>query len=284
MARNKRQHYLGQSYLKGFADRQRKDAIWQFRKTTNEIRLRGIHKVAQIPYYYSTEDQSGNRDHSIERWFATVESWWPSLIEKINSNSRRYPSGTKRMRISDQDRVRILQFMLIHLLRVPRYMEWMRRYVQEYHPRRSNLTEREIRNLRVMGLEHTHDSMVKQWVGFLDPRELTIEAVPAGSRVSLFTCDNPVIVSNPDGADGIAYDTTHVLFPVSRRLFIRWAGPRTMQDAIMVKVHHEREFIDGFNRHLIEAATDEVYSSNPHHLHDVLSDMDVNPILRHPTG
>lgn len=284
MARNKRQHYLGQSYLRGFADRQRKDAIWQFRKSTNEIRLRGIHKVAQIPYYYSTEDQSGNRDHSIERWFATIESWWPSLIEKINSNSSRYPSGTRRMRISDQDRVRILQFMLIHLLRVPRYMEWMRRYVQEYHPRRSNLTERETRNLRVMGLEHTHDFMVKQWIGFLDARELTTEAVPAGSRISLFTCDNPVIISNPDGADGIAYDTTHVLFPVSRRLFIRWAGPRTMQDAIMVKVHHDRELVDGLNRHLIMTATDEVYSSNPHHVNNVLSDMGVKPTLRCPTG
>ncbi len=284
MARNKRQHYLGQSYLKGFADRQRKDAIWQFRGSTNEIRLRGIHKVAQIPYYYSTEDQSGNLDHSIECWFATIESWYPSLLEKISSNLKSVSAPTKALRISNQDRVRILQYMLIHLLRVPRYMEWMRRYVQEHHPRRSNLTEREIRNLRVIGLEHTHDFMVKQWVEFLDARGLTIEAVPAGSRVSLFTCDNPVIVSNPDGTDGIAYDTTHVLFPVSRRLFIRWAGPRTMRDAIVVKVHHDREFIDGFNRYLIETATDEVYCSNPHHLHDVLIDMGVNPTLRHPTG
>ena len=213
VAHNKRQHYLGQSYLKGFADRQQKDATWQFRKLTNEIRLRGIHKVAQAPYYYSTEDQSGNRDHSIERWFGTIESWWPSLLEKISSNLESVSVRNKPLRISDQDRVRILQYMLIHLLRVPRYMGWMRRYVQEYHPRRRSLTEREIRNLRVIGLEHTHGSMVKQWVEFLDARELTIEAVPAGSRVSLFTCDNPVIVSNPDGADGIAYDTTHVLFP-----------------------------------------------------------------------
>ena len=284
MARNKRQHYLGQSYLKGFADRQRRDAIWQFRKSTNEIRLRGIHNVAQIPYYYSTEDPSGNRDHSIERWFATIESWWPSLLEKISSNRESVSVRNKALRVSDQDRVRILQFVLIHLLRVPRNMENMRRYVEENHPRRSNLSGREVRNLRVKGLEHTHDFMVKQWVEFLDARELTIEAVPAGSRVSLFTCDNPVIVSNPDGADGIAYDTTHVLFPVSRRLFIRWAGPRTMRDAIVVKVHHDREFIDGFNRHLIETATDEAYSSNPHHLHDVLSDMGVKTTLRHPTG
>ena len=116
----------------------------------------------------------------------------------------------------------------------------------------------------------------------MDVRELTIESAPAGSRVSLFTCDNPVIVSNPDGADGIAYDTTHVLLPESRRLFIRWAGPRTMRDGIFVKVHPDRELIDGFNSRLIRTATEKVYSSNPHHLYEVLSNMGVKPTLRCP--
>lgn len=36
MAQNKKQHYLGQAYLKGFADRERRDAIWQYRASTKE--------------------------------------------------------------------------------------------------------------------------------------------------------------------------------------------------------------------------------------------------------
>ena len=54
------------------------------------------------------------------------------------------------------------------------------------------------------------------------------------------------------------------------------------RDAIIVKVYHDREFIDGLNRHLIETATDEVYSSNAHHLHEILSEMGYKPILRRP--
>ena len=282
MAENKRQHFLGQAYLKGFADRERKDAIWQYRASTKEVRLKGIRNVGQRSYFYSTEDPSGNRDHSIERWFSRVESWWPSLLEKISSNLESISTGNRALRITDEDRVRILQYMLIHLLRVPRYMEWMRRYVEEHHPGRSDLKDREVHNLRVKGLEYTHDDMVHRWVDFLYARELTIEAVPAGSGVTLFTSDNPVIVSNPEGADGIAYETTHVVFPVTRRSFIRWAGKCKTRDAIMVKVYHDREFIDGLNRHLIETATEEVYCSNPHHLHEVLSEMGRKPILRCP--
>ena len=281
MAQYKKQHYLGQAYLKGFADRERRDAIWQYRASTKEVRLRGISNVGKRSYFYSTEDPSGNRDHSIERWFSGVESRWPYLLEKIRSNLESI-SGGRPLRITDDDRVGILQYMLIHLLRVPRYMEWMRRYVEERHPRRSVLTDREVHNLRVRGLAYTHDDMVHRWVKYLDARELTIEAVPAGSGVTLFTSDNPVIVSNPEGADGIAYETTHVVFPVTRRSFIRWAGECTTRDAIMVKVCHDREFIDGFNRHLIEMATDEVYCSNPRHLHEMLSKMGREPILRVP--
>ena len=99
--------------------------------------------------------------------------------------------------------------------------------MEERHPRRSVLTDREVHNLRVRGLEYTHDDMANRWIEFLDARELTIEAVPAGSGVTLLTSDNPVIVSNPEGTDGIAYETTHVVFPVTRRAFIRWAGKCT---------------------------------------------------------
>ena len=282
MAQYKGQHYLGQAYLKGFADRKCKDAIWQYRASTREVRLKGIGNVGKRSYFYSTADPIGNRDHSIERWFSRVETWWPCLLEKISSNLESISAGSRALRITDDDRVRILQYMLIHLLRVPRYMEWMRRYVEERHPRRSVLTDREVHNLRVRGLEYTHDDMVHRWVEFLDARELTIEAVPAGSGLTLFTSDNPVIVSNPEGADGIAYETTHVVFPVTRRSFVRWAGKCTTRDAIMVKVHHDREFIDGLNRHLIETATDEVYSSNPRHLHEMLSEMGRKPNLRCP--
>ena len=282
MAQNKKQHYLGQAYLKGFADRKRRDAIWQFRASTNEVRLTGISNVGQRSYFYSTEDPSGNRDHSIERWFSRVESWWPSLLAKISSNLESISTGNRALRITDDDRVRILQYVLIHLLRVPRSMEWMRRYVEERHPRRSVLTDREVHNLRVRELEYTHDDMVYRWIEFLDARELTIEAVPAGSRVTLFTSDNPVIVFNPEGTDGIAYETTHIVFPVTRRSFIRWAGKCTTRNAIMVKVYHDREFIDGLNRHLIETATDEIYSSNSRRLHEILGEIGYRPILRRP--
>ena len=257
MAENKRQHYLAQSYLRGFADQKQDDAIWQYRKSTNGIRLKGIGNVAEQSYYYSFEDAEGSFNPALERWFATVESWWPSLLKKIHSNLEMVNTGNRALRITEKDRVRLLQFLLIHYLRVPKTMDWMKAYVQERHPRRNQLTSRDVRNLRIEGLTSSHNDMVEPWVTFLISRNLSIEATPAGSGVTLFTSDNPVISTG-----GIAFDSTHLLFPVSRRAFIRLAGPRTMADAVTVKVHHDLAFVHDFNQRIVSCATDEVYASN----------------------
>ena len=285
MADHYRSHYLAQSYLKGFAYRGRRDAIWQYRKSTNEIRLKGIRNVAYRPYYYS-EDSCGTLDHTLEEWFAGVESSWPSLRSAVESNLQAVNLKETPRRINSELRHRILQYVLIQYLRVPAQMEWMKAYVGDNHPRSGELTDSEKQRLRVKGLGHTHDYMLDRWVLLLASRDLSIEAAPAGSGVTVFTCDNPVIRRNRQGPDGIIYDTTHVLFPVSRRSLICFGGDHvgTMHDGVMIKVHHDPEVITCFNHLVVEKATEEVYASNPHQLRDQLREMGCNVRLRCPSG
>ena len=275
MAQHKRNHYLAQAYLRGFADRKHEDAIWQYRKSTNEIRLKGIRNVAQRPYYYSVEDSAGRLDHTLEQRFGSVESSWPSLRHAVESNLQAVNLKNVPCRITRDVRHSILQYMLIHWLRVPKQMKLMRDYIDKNHPRRDQLADSDKQRLRMDGLAQTHNDMVEQWVSLLASRDLSIEFSPAGSGVTVFTCDNPVIVFNPHGLDGIAYTTSHVLFPISRRSYVRFAGTEigTMHDRAVVKVHHDRDIIDGFNRAVVERATDEVYASNPHQLYQLLVTM-----------
>ena len=283
MANHGNQHYLARSYLKGFGDRNYKnEAIWQYRKSTNEIRLKGIGKVARGRHIYSIKDSSGGFDPTLEQAFGGIETWWPSLLKKIRSNFEAVDGINEPLRVTEYDRVKILQYMLIHFLRVPKYMKWMRRHVEEHHPRRNHLTADEVHNLRIHGLSQTYNSIVKDWVKFLNSKELSLEASPAGSKATMFTCDNPVIIFNPEGADGIAFETTHVLFPMDRRRFIRWAGIDDTRDKTIVKVRHDRDFIDEFNRHVVEIATDEIYAARPDPLYCLLCRMDFNPNLRLP--
>ena len=286
MAHHKRSHYLAQSYLKAFADRVRRDAIWQYRKSKNEIRLKGIRNVAHRPYYYSIKDSSGTLDHTLEEWFSGVESAWSSLRRGVESNLQAVNLTETPRRITREVRHLILQYMLIQYLRVPAQMEWMKAYVDDSHPRSGQLTDSDKQRLRIEGLAHTHNSMLERWASCLASRDLSIEAPPAGSGVTVFTCDNPVIRFNPQGSDGIAYDTTHVLFPISRRSFIRFAGDDvgTMRDSVMIKVRHEPDEINGFNLAVIEQATDEVYASNPHQLRDLLLEKGRNVELVCPSG
>ena len=286
MAHHKRSHYLAQSYLKGFADRRRVDAVWQYRKSKNEVRLKGIRNIAHRPYYFSFEEPSGTLDHSLEEWFSAVESSWPSLRSALESNLQAVNLKEPPRRITGKVRRVILQYMLIQYLRVPAQMEWMKKYVDDYHPMASQLTEVHKQRLRVKGLAHTHDEMLYRWASLLASRDLSIEAAPAGSGLDVFTCDNPVIRFNPRGPDGIAYDTTHVLFPLSRRSFIRFFGHDvgTMHDRILIKVHHDPDKINDFNHVVVEQATEEVYATNPRQLCDLLHGMGHNVELRCPSG
>ena len=287
MAPHLRSHFLAQSYLKGFADRQREDAIWQYVKSTNEIRLKGIRNVAHRPYYYSHEDSSGTLDHTLEEWFARVESSWPSLRNALESNLRAVNLKEVPRRISPQARHLILQYMLIQYLRVPAQMEWMKAYVDDNHPGSRQLTDGDKHRLRVGGLEDAHNHSIELWVSILAARDISVEAPPAGSGVGVFTCDNPVIRLNPDGPDGIVYDTTYVLFPVSRRSFVGFAGDDvgTMRDEVTIKFHRDPEVISSFNQLVVEQATEEVYASNPHQLLDLLREMGRRNVkLRFPSG
>lgn len=114
MASYKKQHYLAQSYLLGFADRKRQDAtIWQYRKSTNELRLKGIGNVAYGNRFYSTQDSSGAFDHSREQWFSTIESKWPALRKRFDSNRESISRLNAPKRITYEDRATVIRYMLI---------------------------------------------------------------------------------------------------------------------------------------------------------------------------
>ena len=78
-------HYLAQCYLKGFAARHYDNAIWQYRKSTRALQLKGIGNVANRPNYYSHEFVAGEFDDHPEQFFSKIESRWPSLRQRLES-------------------------------------------------------------------------------------------------------------------------------------------------------------------------------------------------------
>jgi len=163
-------------------------------------------------------------------------------------------------------------------------MDWFREHIINHHPRKSELTDREVHNLIVDTLRYTHDTNVRTAIQFLRARVISIECPPAGSGVSLFTCDNPVLMCDPEGAAGLARETTVIRFPLNRRIFVRLAGrsPMSSDHSHELRVHHDRDIIDNFNRSVIQNATDEVYASDKSALYTLLCDIGYRPKIQEP--
>ena len=283
-------HYLAQCYLKGFAARHYDNAIWQYRKSTRALQLKGIGNVANRPNYYSHEFVAGEFDDHPEQFFSKIESRWPSLRQRLESqksgilNTIVSPSMASGIRpITDKHRVEILQFMLIHTLRVPGKMEWMRTYASTHHPRRETLTSREIHNLVVAGLENVHDDIVRKWVYPLLDKPLHVAFPPLGSGITILTSDNPVYIKGD-----IREESTFVLFPISKRMFLQFGGPTVHGDAkhegwqVQVIMPHDTSVIQEANSALVQMATDEIYASEPNYLKSLLERLNFEVELRHP--
>lgn len=166
--------------------------------------MRGIANVANRPNYYLRVSASGDVDDYAERFFGLIESEWPSHRARLESLKElvsatppsSQPFWTEPIKIDR--RTKILQFMLIHTLRMPDKIDWMRSYVSTYHPRRETLTDQEIQNFAIDGLTSIHNNVVRDWVyPFLD-KPLHIAFPPLGSGVTVLTSDNPAYLRCPE--------------------------------------------------------------------------------------
>ena len=163
--------------------------------------------------------ESGDVDDYAERFFGIIESEWPSHRDRLENMKELVSVNTPSSQpiwaepIKSDRRVKILQFMLIHTLRIPDKINWMRNYTQAYHPRRETLTDQEIQNLAIDGLTSIHNNVIRGWVyPFLD-KPLHVAFPPFGSGVTVLTSDNPVYLKGD-----VRELSTFVMFPVSKRI------------------------------------------------------------------
>lgn len=78
----KRHHYLPQFYLDGFC---RDDLLWVYDKDEKEFRQQTLQNTAVQKYYYSFEDDDGEKDAEVEGLLSLVETYTKPIIDKINS-------------------------------------------------------------------------------------------------------------------------------------------------------------------------------------------------------
>ncbi len=82
MTTPKRHHYLPQFYLEGFC---RDDLLWVYDREEKEFRQQTPQNTAVQKYYYSFENDEGERTAEIEDLLSLIETHTKPIIDKINA-------------------------------------------------------------------------------------------------------------------------------------------------------------------------------------------------------
>lgn len=199
----KRQHYVPEGFLKGFAVPDEAPMIWVYEKLPQrKPRKVSTKQIAWEEYYYQQETPSGEIDFdSFERALATtIDNAVPPILQRLT------PSIGRVLQITEDERNIIAFFIGLSMTRVPS----VRQGIQDIHTRIGNIA---------MSYEAEKDSLLhklfedgvlrveaKSWVS-LEPMIRMAEQIAlsilkknwqfyvAPVNVPFVTSDNPVIFS-----------------------------------------------------------------------------------------
>ena len=281
-----RQHFLTKSYLESFVDESYEGfVVWQYRKSTGKIRPVYTKEAAVGEYLYSiVRSNIQSDDHALEHRFGRIESFYVPFSRKVMECIRALDQGIVLSKsFTPVDRVNVIEFVIIHMIRIPNIRNWVSVEIGRHYGRMRaegllRFGEARAHNIEVRAMVQIYDDLRSLAVKNLQLRHTSIE-FSVWEKDAVFTCDNPAI-QWPPGA-GMAHDATQILFPLNRRSFIRFHGSG---NKLMFMKHHGSGRTVEFNKMVIEAASDEVYTSDAQQLLKTLHEVGYNAsIIRERT-
>lgn len=229
MQKKKRNHYVPQAYLRGFAaDPPTNKKIWVLGNDEGSPELKPIKNVAVRFYLYAPQGERGQRDYSFEDKLASLEQFFGNPIWKAIS--------TDEVDTSDETVRRFVALTTaVMILRNPSHLEWMeglhRRQVAELSTMLSMPAHVRIKDqLYTLEAESwpayrdaSPDDVKRMWLDLVGSAVWLAEilmkmrwGIFISDRPAFITSDNPVMIAHPSLQNrGLANPETILTFPLS---------------------------------------------------------------------
>jgi len=286
MAEHKIQHFLPQTYLKGFSKKEKSPIgdkidvlnIYDFKKQT--LKGRQTNKIAWKPYYYSFKDENGELDHSMEKKFSELEDFTKRIfsiidddISKIIENKH---SEIKKIMPIDKDL--LITFVFMMLKRVPKQLEEIQNGlkkiaidIKEKYPEAiisdEEIKKRTILVMHELGLSNEFNILEK-----LKSKNILFAYIH-NDKTSFLTTDNPVVFWRKEGPPGIGYDDTEIRFPINKRCLLVLHG---IGEKIEITQFSNRKRIYEWNLYMAKYAKDLIIARDSDLVRAICKDLNLN--------
>lgn len=266
MAEHKKQHYLAQSYLKGFSAGTYKGVpqIWYTNNKTRELKLSSIKNTAHRSYYYSKQVNEKKYDHQLEKDFSQIERKYPITLKKIKSAITAINLNNKLPKFTHDDHELLCLYIAINMSRIPRFMDWAKTEAEKHNIKMNKLGFAESlasssQNLSIDALIYFYKNSLPKIIEILKRKNMTIHYI-ISRKYSFITSDNPVFVYRPEGPNGIIHNDSNIFFPLNSSSVLKLHGQGTQ---LKFEKIYEQEFIEIINWNVMNNATHEAYGNDP---------------------
>jgi|SRR5882672_1296095 len=229
MQKMKRNHWVSQAYLRGFAaDADTRKKIWRFSKSGGDPELKPIEKVAVKFHLYAPRDATGKRDYSFEQRLSRLEQWFGHpMWHKLCNEMAPLETETMRKFVSlltavmylrnpaEFERAKHMHRQIVDIYsQLPELPTVLEHNGKEYKVDTSKWTEYR---------DASEDDLKRYWIenvslaGWLAEKLMKMRWAVVFSETPVFiTTDQPVTIVHPDLCfRGLDNPETCILFPLS---------------------------------------------------------------------
>lgn len=247
----KNQHFLQKAYLDGFATTdlpqgwRRTSAIWVLNKQTGAINLQSSKHSAARSHYYSFRDKNDQMNPLIEQWFNPVENQFVKLRQHIRDHIEEINLTGQASDIDPRYKRLLAEYVYIHIVRVPKVFDEIKRQAEIYErdlaTRHGILPDPNmVQFLSLRTMIRVGQTPGMNIVEALMGRCLDIEFYPR-TKVSIPTCDVPVMMYDETRGAGLAYSSTTVFFALDSSIMLRFAEIRRQCEVCQAAIHGNQQ-------------------------------------------
>lgn len=232
MSKYKKQHYLSEFYINGFASKSIfsnytcKDLyqVWIYDIENKTIKCKSPDNIAWEPYYYSQILKNGEYDHKLEKSLSKLENKVSKVIEKVNANIKRIRNNKSIIQMNDEDRFVIIEFIFWNMKKVPSIIDKLHNdihasFIEISNKFQSEFKPAEVKNKTIELICNLGKNYGYDFVDVLNKKNFRFIYL-RNDKSCFVTTDNPVVRLNKTDSDGIGLDSTEIYFPLTQRCLI----------------------------------------------------------------
>jgi len=285
-----KQHYLPKFYLKGFSKEiekkgNKQNVLWFYNKESKNVAYKSIENLAYKKNYYSFINYDNHEDNSIETFFSKLENDTAKVLRKIEEDSRIIIKEHTRngkveasgRKLTTEEKNILLVFIFFMLKRTPSFMDelekgWRPKYEELLKENNRSFDYSEFRRQIIESMVEIGSGSQRNFLRLFDIKNL--EFIYNNFDTSSFiTTDNPFIVYNLNGPDGLAYPETNIFFPLSKKLILRLYD---LGENITIKKALSQRHIFNLNVDVAKRCYNHLFSDNEKYLKKILKKLNLD--------